>query len=665
MATYTEAQWNKLNASLPVEDRTTYAEYLVTVRGGADSKTGMTAAAAATPTATVTPSAMTSLGALDILAGGGPSTVLGAGSDKAGGTVNTTVAPVTSTGIKPTGTTTPLRDSTTVATPTITPTTTPTTTVNTTLTPEEITNLNTEQIDAGIVTSTAATSTVTTTFPPAGTFLGWDYQNNTKTSGTLRRKIIADGKGGQKIDFGSAEKNPDYVLGSRSFGPSTTQTLGADDYTTDASGVLNFKGAPFTGSYNGKNYVNGKVTTPNDGNDYTTVAGVLNFKGTPFTGMYNGQEYVNGVIKQGVVNSGDFTTVNGVLMYKGAPYTGDYQGKKYINGQENKNASTVGGNYGGSGTTLDPFTENGKPFTGTMFGSTYKNGVIVDTAAMTAEDVAKQARLAANVEYANTMKGLGLPQDLIDELDNLIKKDFTKSQMYLELIRSDAYKNRFPGMIALRAAGKAVDEGTYINMERGFLQTLQYYGIDKNIFGTTAEMGKYIGGLTSPKEFEDRVSIAAQDVEKNPDVLAELNLYYGIDKSAAITYLLNPTVGLDLIKRQARAAEIGAQASKSKFDFGQTAAGYGVAESFINAAGTMDLATLDVTFQQSRQLASNQGKLAAIEGQKYDDLNAVTAILGKDQAAILESQRRAAREAARFGGGSGLGAGSLKSESAI
>ena len=429
-----------------------------------------------------------------------------------------------------------------------------------------------------------------------------------------------------------------------------------------------FKGSPFTGSYNGKNYVNGKEATPPGGGDeYTTVNGVLNFKGSPFTGMYNGQEYVNGAIKQVIANPGDYTTVDGVLMYKGAAYTGDYNGKKYINGKVNAGASTVGGNYAGSGTTLDPFTENGKPYTGTLFGSTYKNGVIVDTAAMTAEDIAKQARLAANVEYANTMKGLGLPQDLIDELDNLIKNDYTKSQMYLELIKSDAYKNRFPGMAALRAAGKAVDEGTYINMEKGFLQTLQYYGIDKNIFGTTAEMGKYIGGLTSPKEFEDRVAIAAQDVEKNPDVLAELNLYYGVDKSAAITYLLNPTVGLDIIKRQSRAAEIGAQAVKSKFDFGNTAgqAGAGVAESFINAAGTMDLQSLDVTFQQARQLAGNQSKLAGIEGASYNDLSAVSAILGKDQAAILDSQRRAAREAARFGGGSGIGSASLKRETAI
>jgi hypothetical protein len=52
---------------------------------------------------------------------------------------------------------------------------------------------------------------------PAGTFLGWDYQGNTQTTGTLRRAITADGKGGSKIST-ITEKNPDYVPGSRGGG---------------------------------------------------------------------------------------------------------------------------------------------------------------------------------------------------------------------------------------------------------------------------------------------------------------------------------------------------------------------------------------------------------------------------------------------------------------
>ena len=398
--------------------------------------------------------------------------------------------------------------------------------------------------------------------------------------------------------------------------------------------------------------------------DYTTVNGILNFKGAPFNGTYNGTEYVNGVPKQGIANDADYSTVNGVLMYKGAAYTGDYQNKKYVNGKLVSSEGT-GVNFSGSGTTLDPFMESGKPFTGTKFGSTYTNGVIVNMAQKTADDIAKQGRLDARTEFGNTLKALGLPQDLIDEIDTMIKQDYTNSQMYLELQKTTAWKNRFPGMAALAAAGKAIDAGTYISQEKSMLQTLDYYGIDKNIFGTTAELGKQIANMVSPKRFETVVALAAQDVENNPDVLAGLNLYYGVDKSAAISYLLNPTIGLDLIQRQARAAEIGAKAAKSNFAFGMNKAGSGVAESFINAAGTMDLQALDVTFQQARGLADTQSSIAATEGAAYNDLSAVSAILGKDQAAILDSQRRAARSVARFSGRSGLGSGSLASESSI
>ena len=327
--------------------------------------------------------------------------------------------------------------------------------------------------------------------------------------------------------------------------------------------------------------------------------------------------------------------------------------------------STLGANFTGSGSSSDPFSVDGKPFTGTKFGSTYANGVIVNTAQKTADDIAKQVRLDARIEFGNTLKSLGLPQNLVDEIDTMIKQDYTNSQMYLELQKTQAWKDRFPGMAALSAAGKAIDAGTYISQEKSMLQTLDYYGIDKNLYGTTQELGKQIGNLVSPKRFETVVALAAQDVEKNPDVLAALNMYYGVDKSGAISYLLNPTIGLDVIQRQTRAAEIGAKAAKSKFDFGQTKEGYGVAESYINAAGTMDLQSLDVTFQQARGLSDVQTSIAATEGAAYNDLSAVSAILGKDQAAILDSQRRAARGIAKFSGRSGLGSGSLATESSI
>lgn len=459
------------------------------------------------------------------------------------------------------------------------------------------------------------------------------------------------------------------VYGARSIGGATQgtpdSTLGAN--TLAAQPVWD----PATKTWKPAGTVVTAVT-PTDTADYTTVNGILNFKGAPFTGTYNGKTYKDGKVTTTAAsgNTTGYVTTNGILNFNGVPFTGSYGGATYVNGVKqvagSGNGNTVlGGNFTGSGSISDPFSVGGKPFTGTMFGSTYANGVIVNTAQKTADDIAKQGRLDARIEFGNTLKALGLPQSLVDEIDTMIKQDYTNSQMYLELQKTQAWKDRFPGMAALAAAGKAIDAGTYISQEKSMLQTLDYYGIDKNIFGTTQELGKQIANLVSPKRFETVVALAAQDVENNPDVLAGLNLYYGVDKSAAISYLLNPTIGLDIIQRQARAAEIGAKAAKSNFAFGMTKEGSGVAESFINAAGTMDLQALDVTFQQARGLSDIQSSIAATEGAAYNDLSAVSAILGKDQAAILDSQRRAARSVARFSGRSGLGSGSLASESSI
>ena len=116
-----------------------------------------------------------------------------------------------------------------------------------------------EQVEGAISKTQASISNLENTqaeldanpnaIPKAGTFLGYDYQGNTQTTGTLRRKIIADGKGGQKIDFQSTEKNPDYVSGSRgggTTGGATGGTTGAG--TPGAGGTTGGNAAKLTAS---------------------------------------------------------------------------------------------------------------------------------------------------------------------------------------------------------------------------------------------------------------------------------------------------------------------------------------------------------------------------------------------------------------------------------
>lgn len=283
---------------------------------------------------------------------------------------------------------------------------------------------------------------------------------------------------------------------------------------------------------------------------------------------------------------------------------------------------------------------------------------------------AERAKNQANVslaidDFRASLKMAGL-DSLVDTIDSMIKGDMTAAQIKINLVGTQAYKDRFPAMASLAAAGRAVNEATYIAMERGYTQVLGAYGLDIPTFGSRAKLGTYISNEVSPAEFESRVQMAADRVNKNSDVTAALQEYYGVSKGAAIGYLLDPTLGMDIVKKEVRAAEIGAAAASAGFKQFAGQANVGVAESFINASGTQDLQSLKTEFGKSRLLADTQTRLSEVEGDKtYNDLNAVTAVLGQDQQALLQSQRRAAREAARFSGGTGLTASSLKTESTI
>jgi hypothetical protein len=255
------------------------------------------------------------------------------------------------------------------------------------------------------------------------------------------------------------------------------------------------------------------------------------------------------------------------------------------------------------------------------------------------------------------LAGLG---SLASTIDEYIKQDLTASQIKINLLGTNAYKQRFPGMKALSDAGKAVNEATYISMERGMISVLKAYGLDDKVFGTTEKLGNIIGNQVSVTEFENRVQLAQDKVQKNPDVLAALNQYYNVDLTGAVSYLLDPKLGMDKVKSQIRAGEIGAAAQMYQFSLDKAAA-----ESYINVSGTSDLNALKESFGKARILADTQGRLAQIEGTSYSELEAVAAQLGQDQQRQLESQRRALREQARFAGQSGVTSASLRKESSI
>lgn len=268
-------------------------------------------------------------------------------------------------------------------------------------------------------------------------------------------------------------------------------------------------------------------------------------------------------------------------------------------------------------------------------------------------------RRTAQQEFRAALAEFGLG-DLADVVDRFIRDDLTPSQIKLELPKTEAYKQRFPGMQALREAGQAVNEATYISMEKGYLQTLAAYGLEPDVLGSRKELGTYIANLVSPREFEERVNLAATRVKDNPDVIAQFKTFYPeVDNNALTAYLLNPIKGMDVIKKQVRLAEIGAAGLAAGF---KTAVSMPVAEELRGAVGEQDYQTIQQSFEQAKYLADQQSRLARIEGTAYSDLEAIRGTVGKDIQSQLASQKRAEREViTRFGGRSGVTSTSLKS----
>jgi hypothetical protein len=311
-----------------------------------------------------------------------------------------------------------------------------------------------------------------------------------------------------------------------------------------------------------------------------------------------------------------------------------------------------GTTYTGSGTTADPFKLNGAPFTGNLGGVNYVSGIKEDTAKRTAQQ-----------DFRAALAELGLA-DLADTVDNLIRQDYTVAQIKLELPKQQAYKDRFPGMQALREAGQAVNEATYISMERGYLQTLAAYGLDARALGSRKQLGTYVSNLVSPREFEERVNLAATRVKDNADVIAQFKTYYPeVDNSALTAYLLNPMVGMDIIKKQVRLSEIGAAAMDVGFASGVSLS---TAEELRGAVGEQDYQTVRTAFSQAKVLADQQSRLARIEGTGYSETEAIKGIVGRDIQSQMASQKRAERETmTRFGGTSGVTSTSLRTTEGI
>jgi hypothetical protein len=305
----------------------------------------------------------------------------------------------------------------------------------------------------------------------------------------------------------------------------------------------------------------------------------------------------------------------------------------------------------------------------------------IDTKTLTAEQIAanERALLAQQDAAAEAEKkrragqsaydlllsefnqyGLGT---LVESVKNLITSGASEAELTLALRQTEPYKKRFAANASRLANGlRALSEAEYVQLEDQYQNVMRNYGLPasyytKDATGKQEGFEKFIAGDVSPAELEDRVMIAQNRVVNAPPMVKEaLKQFYPDIKDADIlAYTLDPSKGLEDIKRKVTAAEIGGAAM-----------GQGLGTS---ASRAEELARFGVTAEAARQgfqtvaeVAPRGSQLAAIYGQDaYGQAEAEQEVFGLSGSAEAGQRRKKLSELERsaFSGQAGTTAGAL------
>lgn len=277
----------------------------------------------------------------------------------------------------------------------------------------------------------------------------------------------------------------------------------------------------------------------------------------------------------------------------------------------------------------------------------------------------RATRQRASDRLVALFKSYGL-ENLAGFINDEIMNDTSEEMLMVKLYDRPEYQARFPGMASLRKQGKSISEKEYMSIEKSMEQTARFFDLPTGFYDNPADFGDLIGKGVSAKEYQDRLQVG-QDLARslNPGVKGALVDLYGIGEGALTAYVLNPDKALSLIQKQAKAAQFVGIAKEVGFTLpgitGDEALGIAGTASYANLSEQQ----LQKSLEQAGQLRREQARLAGIEGEPYNEREALNAVIEGSGEAILASQRRAQREVSRFSQRSGLTGTSLTRQTNI
>jgi hypothetical protein len=256
--------------------------------------------------------------------------------------------------------------------------------------------------------------------------------------------------------------------------------------------------------------------------------------------------------------------------------------------------------------------------------------------------------------------GLG---NLVEDSKALLMRATSVAAIPDALRTTKAYIDRFSANdVRIKAGLRALSPAEYLELEDSYQKVMRNYGLPATyytpgLYGKQAGFEKLLAGDVSAVELEDRIGTAQNRVLKaNPEVTTALKQFYpDITNGDILAYTLDPSKGLEDIKRKVTAAEIGGAAIQSGLTTGMARAEelqrYGVDK----AAAERGYSAIGGGLQRGSQLASIYGE------DPYTQTTAEQEIFNVPGAeeARKARQKITGLEKAAFGGQTGLTAGAL------
>jgi hypothetical protein len=342
----------------------------------------------------------------------------------------------------------------------------------------------------------------------------------------------------------------------------------------------------------------------------------------------------------------------------GARFTQGADGKYSIftadpnDGAGNDGAGNDGGDGSSSGQTYT--APDGRIFTDIKAYNAYIE--------KTKTDEKRRAGQSAYDILFNEFDRYGLGS-LVQEVQQYIVDGLSPAEFTLKLRASKSYQKRFAANeMRINKGLKAISEAEYLGLEDKYQSILRNAGLPESYWkrgdlGVQEGFTNFIANDVSAVELEDRVTTAQQRlIYANPEVSIALKTFYpDITNGDLLAYALDPTKGLDQIKRRITAAEVGSSAVQLGLATNVTDAEYLARYGVTKQTAQQGYSTIAGGLQRGSQLASIYGQ------DPYTQTTAEREVFNVPGAKEAREQRQkiTGLEKATFGGQTGITGGAL------